>query len=74
MRQSFEDLPQRALLLLGEDEGQGLLAAGAVDQAGEDLQEELVVGPDLQPATRGGKHGARVDLNIVKCVHRLRSL
>ena len=48
MRHLVEDLSECSLLLLSEDDGQGLLAAGAVGQAREDLQEELDPGSYLQ--------------------------
>ena len=66
VRETVDCLPDRGLVLLSQDDGEGLPAAGAVGQAREDVQEELVPGSDLQPAPRGGQLGSRVDFHVVE--------
>ena len=72
MRETDDCLPDRGLVLLSQDDDEGLPAAVTECDLRHDPPQHLVVGPELQPAASGCQDSPRVYLHVMELLHVIR--
>ena len=69
MSERVESRPDCVLVVLREDDDQGLLTAVTERPSGKQRPEELIGGCQLQSASCGRQLSSSVNMNIVICLH-----
>ena len=69
VRETVECVPDRGLVLLSQDDDEGLPAAVTECDLRHDPPQHLVVGPELQPAGSGCQDSPRVYLHVMEQLH-----
>ena len=68
-RETVNCLPDRGLVLLSQDDDEGLPAAVTECDLRHDPPQHLVLGPELQPAASGCQDSPRVYLHVMELLH-----